>query len=143
MTKLCSIIPFSVLLFSFAAGCSEKGPALGTVSGNVTLDGDPVEDAYVEFFPLFAGGTECRSAKKTDADGYFEMQYSVERSGVLIGKHQVQISTRDWEKQPNGSNKEIPERIPGHYFGSDSILEFDVKEGENVANFDLAKKKPK
>lgn len=143
MTKLHPIVGLFIALLFFALGCGEKGPALGTVSGRVTLDGKPVEDAMVEFLPLFELGTECRSAKKTDSDGYFEMQYSLDRDGVLVGKHQVQISTRDSVKLPDGSNKEIPERIPRHYYGTDSILEFDVVDGVNVANFELTKKKPK
>ena len=131
------------LLCVFGVGCAEDGPALGSVTGTVTLDGEPVENAFVTFMPQAKGGTESVSAEKTDANGYFEMQFSVDRMGALVGRHQVQISTQDWEKQPDGSNKVIKERIPGHYFGPDSILEFDVKEGENEANFALTEKKPK
>ena len=126
-----------------ATGCQESGPALGTVSGTITLEGEPVENAFVSFAPLFQGGTEAFCADKTDADGFYEMQYDTERMGVLVGKHQVQISTYDFEKQPDGSNKVIKERIPKHYIGPDSILEFDVQEGENDGSFDLSKKNPK
>ncbi len=83
------------------------------------------------------------AVEKTDANGRYEMMYGVDKMGCLVGKHQVQISTQDYEKQPDGSNKTIKERIPRHYIGPDSILEFDVVEGENVADFDLTKKKPK
>ena len=136
-------LPLAVLLFPVLSGCDDAGPKLGTVAGTITLEGEPVEDAFVYFMPLFEGGKEAMCAQKTDASGHYEMQYSLERKGVLVGMHQVQVTTQDWEKQPDGSNKVIPERIPKWYFGPDSILEFDVKEGENVADFELSKKKPK
>ena len=125
------------------AGCSDPGPALGTVTGTITLEGEPVEGAFVYFMPLFEGGREAVCTQKTDASGSYEMMYSIDRKGVLVGKHQVQVTTEDWPKRPDGTNAHIPERIPRWYFGPDSVLEFDVKEGENVADFDLTKKKPK
>lgn len=131
---------------SFAlAGCSEQGPLLGTVSGTITLEGEPLENAFVVFSPtsLAAGVTEVNAAEKTDANGYYEMQYGIESMGVPPGTYQVQISTADWIKQPDGSNKVIRESVPRHYVGIDSVLEFTVVEGENDASFDLSKKKPK
>ena len=130
-------------LLAMVAGCSEAGPKIGTVSGTITLEGEPVQDAFVYFMPLFPEGKETMSAEKTDSSGFYEMRYDLERMGVLVGNHQVQVTTKDWEKQPDGSNKVIPERVPGWYFGPDSVLEFDVQEGENVADFELSKKKPK
>ena len=138
LTIKCTLIAF--VLFCLTTGCEESGPKLGTVSGTITLNDEPLENAAIEFHPLTSGKVVYG---KTDANGFYEMQYSTERKGVLLGKHQVQISTQDWEKQPDGSNKVIPERVPKWYFGPDAILEFDVQEGENTANFDLSKKKPK
>ena len=142
--KLSHLIGCCVVGFVLSiTGCAEKGPKLGTVTGVVTLDGDPVEGAMVQFLPLFPGGVEATSVERTDADGRFEMMYSVDRMGCLVGNHSVQITTQDWLKQPDGSNKIVKERIPAHYIGLKSILEFDVQEGENTANFELTKKKPK
>ena len=138
-----SLLSILLLVCVSIVGCGDKGPPLGSVSGTVTLDGEPVEGAFVDFSPLFEGGLELRAAEKTGSDGYFEMQYDLERNGVPLGKYQVQISTQDWEKQEDGSNKVIPEKIPKHYVGIDSILEYEVVDGENVANFELTKKKPK
>lgn len=133
----------TTLVLASVLGCADPGPKLGIVTGTITLSDKPLEGAAVEFHPLFPEGKVAYASAKTDANGFFEMQYSVERKGVLVGAHQVHISTQDWEKQPDGSNKVIPERVPKWYFGPDSILEFDVQEGENTADFDLTKKKPK
>jgi len=144
MKKRLGIVLVAVMLFHLT-GCGDPGPKLGIVTGKVTLGDEPLEGAAIEFQPLFPEGKIAYSTAKTDADGFFEMQYSIDRKGVLVGNHQVQISTQDWEKQPDGSNKVIPERVPKWYFGPDSILEFDVQEGDNSADFDLSdsKKKPK
>lgn len=123
-------------------GCGDSGPATGIVTGIVTLEGKPVEGAFVTFEPMFEEGTICESAEKTDAQGYYEMQYSAEKNGVLLGEHRVHISTADFEKQPDGSNKRIPERVPKFYFGPDTVLRFTVEEGENDGSFELTKKRP-
>ena len=124
-------------------GCSDAGPKLGKVKGTVVLGGEPLEGASVEFHPLFPEAKVAYSTAMTDEQGSFEMQYGIDQMGVLVGNHQVQITTRRSEKQADGSNKEIKERVPPWYFGPDAILEFDVQEGENAAEFDLSKKKPK
>lgn len=124
-------------------GCKEAGPAVGKVTGIVTLEGEPVEGAVVEFMPL-GSGRGSTGTQKTASDGFFEMQYTVDRKGALVGKHQVQISTGGWDKDvETGAISKIKERIPAWYFGPTSVLEFDVKEGDNEANFELSKKKPK
>lgn len=140
-TSSCFVYTPILATLILCAGCADPGPPLGTVTGTITLEGEPVKDADVEFHPLFNGGKIALS--RTDENGDFEMQYSLERKGVLVGNHQVQITTRRSDKRADGSNVEIPERIPKWYWGPDGILEFDVKEGANVANFELTKKKPK
>ena len=93
-------------------GCKESGPAVGTVSGIVTLEGEPIEGALVEFMPL-GPGRGSSSTEKTASDGFFELQYTVDRKGALVGKHQVQISTGDWDKDVDtGAITKIKEKIP-------------------------------
>lgn len=123
-------------------GCKDDGPKLGTVSGIVTLEGEPVEGALIEFMPSTGRGSI--SPQRTGSDGYYELQYVVDRKGALIGKHQVQITTSYDDKDvETGVNTRIKERLPAWYSGPTSVLEFDVQEGENEANFELSKKKPK
>ena len=133
----------SALLCLSIVGCGDSGPVLGTVTGTITLDGDPVENAFVEFHPQFEGGQIMYSKQKSDADGYYEMQFNVDRMGVPVGNYQVQVSTYDMDKQPDGSNKVVKERMPAHYIGYESILTYEVLKGDNDASFELTKKKPK
>lgn len=130
----------AALVVTVLAGCGPSGPPFGTVAGRVTLEGEPVERAFVEFH---GDGSVCYAVAPTDEDGNYEMKFEQDREGIPVATYQVQISTQDWLKQEDGSNKVLKERIPKHYVGIDSILNFNVEQGENTANFDLSKKKPK
>lgn len=128
------------LVVVLLVGCSKGGPPFGTVTGRITLEDEPVERAFVEFH---GDGSVCYAVAPTDEDGKYEMKFEKDREGIPVATYQVQISTQDWLKQEDGSNKVLKERIPKHYVGIDSILTFAVESGENSANFELSKKKPK
>lgn len=132
---------FVVVGFMFLVGCGPDGPELGHVTGTIKLDGEPIENAYVTFLPTFPNGIEL--VGKTDANGQYEIKYSAKRDGVLLGKHQILVSTLDDIKNPNGSNTKIPERIPAIYVNEESPLYFEVKKGENDASFDIPSKPEK
>lgn len=77
----------AALALLVAAGCS-RSLELIPVTGIVTLDGKPVEDAAVLFMPM-AGGPAASGT--TDAQGRFQLS-SVNQSGVVPGEHQVTIT---------------------------------------------------
>lgn len=130
----------SIASLVFVLGCGPSGPELGKVSGIITMDGEPVEGAYVTYLPLFPGGIELNCARKTDDTGYYEMQFNADRNGVLLGEHRVLVSTLDDIKLPTGANKKIPERIPRIYVNEKSPLVLDVKAGDNDGSFDISSK---
>jgi len=111
------------------AGCSKSGPDLAPVSGRVTLDGQPVENADVTFQPE---GSKSPSFGRTDKDGNYTLGYKKGVVGALVGKHAVQISTSpEIVKGPN--------RFPAKY-NTNSELHRDVESGKNEINFDLTSK---
>lgn len=86
--KCCSHLTMVCLFLITAAGCgSDKGPALGLVTGKVTLSGKPVKGAIVTISP--ASGSP--SMGYTDEDGNYEMQYKFNRAGVVVGTHPVTV----------------------------------------------------
>ena len=131
---------FALVGLVILLGCTPAGPELGSVSGIITMDREPVEGAYVTYLPLFAGGIELNCAQKTDATGHYEMQFSVDRNGVMLGEHRVLVSTLDDIKLTTGANQKIPERIPRIYVNEKSPLLLDVKAGKNDGSFDLSSK---
>jgi hypothetical protein len=111
------------------AGCRDAGPELGEVRGRVTLDGKPVPDAFVRFTPDFAGRP---SMARTDAEGYYELQFNPTSSGALVGQHQVRVSTEDLTPD----DKRIPEIVPTKYNRNGSIT-VEVAAGDNEIDLEL------
>jgi hypothetical protein len=117
-----------------AGGCGSGGPAIAPVSGRVTLDSQPVNEAQVVFQPE-AGGAP--STGFTDRDGKYELGYKRGRMGALIGRHSVRIRMDTEVLDDGGKLVQRPQAIPPRY-NSDTELKREVKAGEdNVFDFDL------
>ncbi|MCA9014736.1 MAG: carboxypeptidase regulatory-like domain-containing protein [Planctomycetaceae bacterium] len=80
-----------VALAACCFGCSGSGTDvdLGTVSGVVTMDGQPLANAIV----IFAPENGNPSSGKTDSKGFYELVYLGNNKGAIIGQHKVRIST--------------------------------------------------
>lgn len=122
--------PAALLVLSL--GCGPSGPEIAPVEGTVTLDDKPLEGALVMFYPE-AGGRPA--AGRTDADGYYELQYSQGRTGALPGNHDVTISTVE-EGDADAGLKNSPERVPAKY-NVNSELKATVEADDNVIDFKL------
>jgi len=90
-------LSISIALFGLAGlcGCGGGGgasiPALGTVTGKVTVGGQPLANAVVTFTP--ASGRP--SAGTTGSDGTYKLMYNVDNAGATIGEHTVLVSAGD------------------------------------------------
>jgi hypothetical protein len=106
------------------AGCN-SGVELGGVEGRVTNNGQPQPKLWVEFRPA-AGGRPAEGY--TDANGHYELQYTGDRAGALVGKNRVRIfsggelDSRDNQLSPR---KEIHSR------------EVEVESGANTVDIEL------
>jgi hypothetical protein len=72
-------------------GCGSR-TELAAVRGKVTLDGQPLPDAFVVFAPTTHGTT---SYGRTDAGRSYEMMFTDTEKGAWIGENLVRISTGD------------------------------------------------
>jgi hypothetical protein len=125
------------------AGCGTAGdqPDLGQVTGTITLDGNPVKGIAVVFFP-----DEGRPARgRTDAAGKYELTYIRDTKGTKVGHNRVEIAPDEEGGDDEGENDEAAPKpkgkggkpkIPAQY-NTKSILEADVKPGENVFDYKL------
>ncbi|PQO43977.1 carboxypeptidase-like regulatory domain-containing protein [Blastopirellula marina] len=125
------LMAVAVIAVSMVLGCgSASGPRLGTVSGTVTLNGKPLPDATVSF----SNADNRPSVGKTDASGHYELQFTRERMGAIVGENVVRITVATVEGE---GVKPKRETIPAMY-NTDSELRYEVKAGANDdANFDL------
>ena len=112
---------------TMAVGCS-SGVELGGVQGRVTKNGQPQSKMWVEFRPM-AGGRPAEGY--TDSDGHYELRYTGEREGALVGKHRVRVfsggelDSRDNQLSPR---KEVYSR------------EIEVESGSNTVDIELVEK---
>jgi hypothetical protein len=116
-------------------GCGSNN-GLAHVSGQVTLDGRPLEGVVVQFQPLAREGSP--SAGITDADGHYELMYSLSESGVMLGDHQVTIRTADcYYDEADGAAAQ--DSIPARY-NDKSELRCTVDSSTRKLNFALTSK---
>lgn len=136
-------------------GCSEGGPTVQYVEGIVTLDGQPVEGATVNFSPLSSAGTaavgitDANGVYKLTAipNGYPEKGTTAGDYTVTIMKHrsdavEVSVDDPDYGKSvPSESAAKVERVIPQRYeAASTSGLTVTVNSGTNKGgefNFDL------
>ncbi len=116
-------------LISFA-GCGGNAD-LAAVTGQVTLDGKPVPNAFVKFVPK--GATGAPSFGKTDQSGNYRMMFSDTAAGAWLGENAVSISTADTGLAPGMGT---PELLPSKYNTATTLVE-TVKSGSNTFDFKL------
>jgi hypothetical protein len=126
-----------------ALGCG--GKKFAPVSGKVTLNGQPLANAHVNFQPVAEKGAAVAgvgSNGQTDAGGQFTLKTDAGQNGALVGKHKVRISVLDpriGESDERIRPGRMTNRLPDRY-NEKTELTFDVPAGgSTTANFDLKK----
>jgi hypothetical protein len=139
-------LPGLALLILFGCGSPYK---VGPVSGKVTMDGKPLPKVVVTFAPI--GSKENMSpgptaSAVTDAEGRYVLKLDARRSGAVVGKCRVYITSRlddraqvgaDEPDSPGPFRRTAKEKIPPKYSRQTELV-FDVPAGgTDQANFDL------
>jgi hypothetical protein len=110
----------------FAVGCGEDGPPLAAVEGTVTLDGQPLPAALIEFQPKAPEGSP--SYGETDAEGRYQLLFSQSLNGAWIGEHRVRITTLN-------ENQRIAEKLPPEYHRRSQLVRVVEAGKTNVFDF--------
>ena len=111
------------------------------MSGVVTLDGKPLNNAHVAFQPEEARGnpnTGAGSYGVTDASGKYTLHVTdTDQEGALIGTHRVEINLKVEADDRDPKTRPPPKVLPMKY-NRRSELKFKVEPGgSSAANFDL------
>jgi len=130
---ICGLVSSFALVLS---GCG--GSDLGSVSGTVTLDGNPLAGAQVMFMPVGGGGV---STGETDSAGKYTLICADGSQGAVIGAHTVSIELIEEEDTGDGTGEDESEAsgeglVPARY-NEETELKADVQAGSNTFNFDL------
>ena len=125
-----------LLVFVLLSACNQ-GPAVGTLTGEVTFDGQPVKDGHILLTPLDGngqtGGGSIRDGKLL-ADKVPVGKMKVELHGnKVVGKRKAYDTPESpWED-------EVAELFPAKY-NSKSDLTLDVKKGSQEVKYELKSK---
>lgn len=140
-----SLAAVTSVLAAVSLGCSGSKFEFAEVEGQIILDGQPVSEAKVVFMPTTTnenGESGPYSHGMTDAEGRYELSTQDEegRSGAVVGRHRVIVSTKQARLDPNVMDREIidvPESIPWKYTHyKKTPLTFDVpSDGAKDADF--------
>lgn len=142
-----------ILLF-LTAGCGGRG--LGKVNGRVTVDGKPVPNGTIMFYPEGAQGAVGSIA----ADGSYTLTTRKPGDGATIGKHKVAIHATNVGPGSMQEPKSLDDELKGspantgkilvagkvtwvvpekYSTAEQSPLTAEVKAGANTINFDIPK----
>jgi hypothetical protein len=122
-----------VLLIS--TGCG--GQVRRAVAGTVTLDGQPLDQAVVQFVPLDAGG---RKTGAPIAAGRYAVPQDV---GLLPGRYRVEIADDppiDPTMRPDQVRQQARRRLPVSYSTSSPLTVEVAANGSPDFDFELASK---
>lgn len=121
-------------LVSSAFGSKQFVPPLGEVVGKVTINAKPIVGAQVWFYPekskITSDGKEFKvtaSVGMTDAEGRYELTYTTDLKGAVVGECRVQIEVAGYPD------------IAAQYLGSKSTATRPVKKGRQTIDLELSK----
>lgn len=120
-----------ILITGVLAGCS--GPNVASVSGTVTLDGQPLTTGMVSFYP--DGGNGAPASGSIDSSGNYSLSTGTD-VGLALGKYvAIVVATKDPPQPYDKTGAEIPPIpiTPGKYASTNtSDLHVEVKAGKNT-----------
>src|SRR5690349_8565206 len=133
MHELFRCIPLCTALITLA-GCSQSD--LGTVTGNVTVDGEPAKVGAISFFAIDG---RAPTAGAPIVDGKYTARVHPGQCMVQIRVSKV-VGTKKLYDTPDSPVREVwAEVLPAKYNNS-TQLKLDVKRGENVQEYALTTK---
>jgi hypothetical protein len=131
---------FAILIgLLLASGCGPAGPTRAEVSGVVSLNGTPVSEGSINFFP--AEGNKGPEAGGAIRDG----KYHIPRAqGPVIGKNRVELRAfqksgrriQDPTAPPGTMMEEIANVFPAE-FNKESTLVREIQKGKNEMPFEI------
>lgn len=135
-----SALTLCALTLSGCFGGSKDGLERAFVTGTVSFDGQPLTEGSIQFIPdLDAKGQRIhgKAVQAIITNGVYSLNAD---QGPVVGANKIMVNaTRKTGKFQNfdGVKTEIMQQyIPAKY-NADSTLRYEVKAGENTADFSL------
>ncbi len=113
------------LSMAVTLGC---GNPVTSVHGTVTLDGQPLDGASIEFVP--ADGSTASASSRVNA-GKYSLEMTPGEKRVLIIATKVVGTKPAYEGEPNSPTIEVTASLLPPRYNTASTLQADVKPGRN------------
>jgi hypothetical protein len=130
----CGLAALIVLFAIVAIGC---GPSLSTVSGNVTVDGKPLEKGAISYAPADNQGSPVTA---NVAGGKYELQVQAGKKFVQISAPVLVGKKKQYEGPDAPYDEFYDESLPPQY-NSKTTLTFDVQPGKNAKDWAVESQK--
>jgi hypothetical protein len=127
--------PLILWLAIAPAGCT-RGPAMGTVNGEVTLDGQPLAKGHVEFSPIDGQG---QTGGAIIDGGKFSAEIPVAKMKVAIHSPKVVGKRKAYDTPESPWEDEVAEALPARYHINSDIT-LDVQPGTQAVKYELKSK---
>jgi hypothetical protein len=132
ITRRAFFMTTSASMVFAASGCGDSKKSL--VSGTVSVDGDPLANGTIAFFPIDGKGPTAGAGIK---DGKYEVEAGVGEMKVTINATKV-VGQRKAYDTPDSPKIDIIQEILGPEYHSQSKLTATLKSGKNEnVNFEL------
>ncbi|MBN9118596.1 MAG: hypothetical protein J0I06_05490 [Planctomycetes bacterium] len=118
-------------------GCG--GPPKAHVKGTVTIDGKPLADGVIEFFPVGGSGQSAGTAIK---DGAYELDASVGEMKVSVHGVEVIGKQKAYDTPDSPMIDTVRNPVPARY-NTRSELKKTLVAGPNEVNLELTSDKKK
>jgi hypothetical protein len=127
------VVVFGLFLGQALAGGCSSGTGKGTVSGEVTLDGHPLQEGRIRFMPEDSQSPPVDTAI---VDGRFQATVPVGPKRVEISARKVVGKRRMYDTPNSPVVDEVRELLPARY-NDRSELKMTVQRGSQEKRFDL------
>lgn len=132
-------VALSLAFLLLAHGCGTSDTGHGTISGQVNLDGKPIEQGSILFTPI--DGTKGVVAGGQIQNGQYRFA-GVNGPAIGVNRVEIQAMRKNGKMIPKpmgapGEMVEGSEQVAAARFNSNSTLKIEIKPGDNTANFDV------
>ena len=117
-------------------GCA-RGPATGTVNGEVTLDGQPLAKGHVEFSPVDGQG---QTGGAVIEGGKFSAEIPVAKMKVAIHSPKVVRKYKAYDTPESPWEEEVAEALPARYHAHSDTDARRAKPGTQAVRYELKSK---
>lgn len=130
-------LAFAAVALFVSSGC---GPATATLTGEVTIDGRPIERGFITISP--ADDIQAPPALAEFTNGKYEIKTVVGKKFVTISAQRV-VDRRKQSEAPDSPLIEITEEVLPERYNVKSDLTIELKPGANVKDWALDSKDKK